>query len=539
MPDMIEPQVYLVGAGPGHPGLLTLRAVECLSRTDLVLYDRLVPLALLDHAPPTAERVCVADLAGHHPERVGLIHQAMIAAARAGRRVVRLKGGDPCVFGRGGEEAEALRQAGVSFEIVPGVTAALGAAAYAGIPLTDRRRASAVAFVTGHECPGKAGSALDWPALARFPGTLVFYMGVSHLDEVVRALIAEGKPADTPAAVVQQATLGCQRTVTAPLDGLTAAARAAGIQAPALTIVGSVVGLRGSAEWFERRPLFGRGVLVTRPRHQAAGLMSRLRELGAVPYLLPTVEVRDPTDWAPVDAALADLARYQWLVFTSSNGVHALIRRLLAIGRDLRALGSIQLAVIGPSTAAALRAHLLVPDFMPDVYDSEALAAGLRGRAAGQRVLLARADRGRDVLRQELAPVAMVDQVAVYSQVDAIEADPAVLDALSRGDVRYITLTSSNIARSLGRLVDEPTRARIRSGAVKLVSISGVTSRDVRALGWPVAAEAKEATVEGVVAALVALAEDDRGSAEIAHGVPAQEQNQSAGEEAEDVNSHA
>ncbi len=539
MPRMIEPRVFLVGAGPGHPGLLTLRAVECLRRADLVLYDRLVPLALLDHAPATAERVCVADLAGHHPERVGLIHQAMIAAAAAGRQVVRLKGGDPCLFGRGGEEAEALRQAGVPFEIVPGVTAALGAAAYAGIPLTDRRRASAVAFVTGHECPGKEGSALDWPALARFPGTLVFYMGVSHLDEVVGALIAGGKPADTPAAVVRRATLGCQRTVTAPLGGLATAARAAGIEAPALAIVGSVVGLRESAEWFERLPLFGRGVLVTRPRHQAADFMSRLRELGAVPYLLPAVEVRDPADWAPVDAALAEMGRYQWLVFTSGNGVHALIRRLLATGRDLRALGSIRLAVIGPSTAAALRAHLLVPDFMPASYDSEALAAGLRERAAGQRVLLARADRGRDVLRQQLAAVATVDQVAVYSQVDTLEADPAVLGALSRGEMHYVTLTSSNIARSLARLVDEPARARIRSGAVKLVTISAVTSRDVRALGWPVAAEAKEATAEGVVTALVALAEKEAGSTEVAQGVPAQEQNQAAGQDTEDVNGHA
>jgi len=510
MPHMKEPQAFLAGAGPGNPGLLTLRAVECLRRADLVLYDRLVPPALLDHAPRSAERVCVADLARHHPERVPVIHEAMIAAARAGKCVVRLKGGDPCVFGRAGEEAEALCQAGVAFEIVPGVTAALGAAAYAGIPLTHRCHASAVAFVTGHESPAKTGSGIDWPALAHFPGTLVFYMGASHLDEIVASLLAQGKAPDTPAAVVRQATLGCQRTVTAALADLPAAARAAGIEAPALTIVGPVVGLRESAGWFERLPLFGRGVLVTRPRHQAAEMTSRLEQLGAVPYLLPTVEVREPDDWAPVDAALSDLGRYQWLVFTSSNGVHALIQRLLQTGRDLRALGSIRLAVIGPSTAAALRSHLLVPDFMPASYNSEALAAGLAERAAGQRVLLARADRGRDVLRQELAAVATVDQVAVYSQVDRVDADPAVLDALRRGDVHFITLTSSNIARSLGRVVDEPIRERIGSGAVKLVTISAVTSQDVRALGWPVAAEAKEATVEGVLTALVALAEGEK-----------------------------
>jgi uroporphyrinogen III methyltransferase/synthase len=508
---MTEPQVYLVGAGPGRPDLLTLRAAECLRRADLILYDRLVPPALLDHAPATAECVCVADLAEHHPQRVPRVEEAMIGAARAGRRVVRLKGGDPCLFGRGGEEAEALRRAGIAFEIVPGVTAALGAAAYAGVPLTHRHHASAVAFVTGHECPSKAGSALDWAALARFPGTLVFYMAASHLADVAAALLAHGKAADTPAAVVRHATLGCQRTVTASLADLPAAARAAGIEAPALTVIGPVVGLRPSVGWFERLPLFGRGVLVTRPRHQAAALMSRLRELGAVPYLLPTVEVREPADWAPVDAALANLARYQWLVFTSGNGVQALVRRLMQTGRDLRTLGPVKLAVIGPSTAAALRAHLLEPDFMPATYNSEALAAGLKERAAGQRLLLARADRGRDVLRQELATAATVDQVAVYSQVDTVEADPAVLDALRRGDIRYVTLTSSNIARSLARLVDEPTQAHIRSGAVKLVSISAVTSADVRALGWPIAAEAAEATLDGVVAALVTLGEGDKG----------------------------
>jgi len=486
--------------------LLTVRALECLGQADLVLYDRLVAPALLEHAPAAAQRICVTELAGHHPERVPHIQEVMIAAARAGRRVVRLKGGDPCIFGRAGEEAEALRQAGIAFEIVPGITAALGVAAYAGIPLTHRAHASAVALVTGHEWPGKEGSALDWAALAHFPGTLVFYMAVSHLADVVSALLAHGKAAATPAAVVRQATLGSQQTVVATLAELPAAVRAAGLGPPALAIIGPVVGLRDSLAWFETAPLFGQGVLVTRPRHQAADLLRRLERLGAIPYFLPTIEVQEPADWGPVDTALAGLDRYQWLVFTSSNGVHALIRRLLQTGRDLRALGSARLAAIGPSTAAALRSYHLVPDFMPAVFCSEALAAGLKERATGARVLLARADRGRDVLRQELAGVAAVEQVAVYTQVDTVEADPAVLEALRQGDVRFVILTSSNIARSLARLVDEPIHARIRSGAIQLVTISAVTTADVRALGWPVAAEAKEATQEGVIAALVALA---------------------------------
>jgi uroporphyrinogen-III synthase len=406
---MTQPQVYIVGGGPGHPGLLTLRAVECLRRADVVLYDRSLLPILLDHAAPGAELVCVTGPAAG---------QALSSAARAGRCVVRLREGDASPSGPAGRDAEALRRAKVDCEIVPGVSATLGAA-----------------------------------------------------------------------------------------DG------------------------------FQGLPLFGRGVLVTRPRHQAAEMLSRLRELGAVAYLMPTVEVRDPPDWAPVDRALADLERYQWLVFTSGNGVEALMRRLFATGRDLRALASVRLAVIGPSTGAALRAHLLQPDFMPATYNSEALAAGLKERAAGQRVLLARADRGRDVLRQELSTVATVEQVAIYSQVDSVAIQPAVLEALRDGDIPYVTLTSSNIARSLARAADDATRARIRSGAVQLVTISAVTSADVRELGWPVAAEAKEATVNGVVAALVELAEG--ASTQVTQRVPAQEQDKSAGEQAEDVHGGA
>jgi uroporphyrinogen III methyltransferase/synthase len=509
---MTDPRVFLVGAGPGNPGLLTVRALECLAAADLVLYDRLVPRAVLRYARDGAECVCVTGLPGRHRDRAPHVNRLMIDAARRGKRVVRLKGGDPLVFGRGGEEAEGLTAAGVPFEIVPGVTAALGAAGYAGIPLTDRRHASAVAFVTGHEDPSKCESALDWEALARFPGTLVFYMGATQLGRIAEALVRHGKPPETPAAVVRRATTGRQRTVTATLSGLADAVAAAGLAAPLVTVVGPVVALRDALGWFERLPLFGRGVLVTRPRHQAADMVRRLELLGAVPYLLPTVEVRDPPDWGPVDAALAGLGRYGWLVFTSANGVHALLRRLRQTGRDLRTLGGVRLAVIGPSTAEALRSYHLEPDLVPADYNSEALAAALAGPAAGQRVLLARADRGRDVLRQELARVADVEQVAVYSQVDAVEADAGVLDALRRGEIDFVTVTSSNVARALARLADEPIHERVRSGVVKVVTISPVTSADVRAAGWPVAAEAREATVGGVVAALVALASGGEGA---------------------------
>ncbi len=503
---MTPPTVYLVGAGPGDPGLLTLRAVECLARADLVVYDKLVNPRLLDHAPPTAERICVADLADCHIDRYGPVRNTLIDAARQGKRVVRLKGGDPFLFGRGGEEAEALRQAGISFEIVPGVTAALGAAACTGIPLTHRLHASAVAFVTGHENPAKPESALDWSALARFPGTLVIYMGMARLARLARTLVEHGKDPATPAAVVHWGTTGEQRTVEAPLATLHRAVLDAGMAAPALVIVGPVVALRAHLAWFEQRPLFGKRVLVTRPRRQAGDLVRRLELLGAVPFVLPAVEIGPPTDWGPVDRALSALSSFQWLVFTSSNGVHAFLGRLRAQGKDLRALGGIRLAAIGPGTADALRGYHLEPDLVPTEYRSESLAEALKHQVVGQTVLLARADRGRDVLRDELAKVTRFEQVAVYSQIDAVDADSHVLDCLRRGEIDFITLTSSNIARALARALDDATRARLQSGEVRVVTISPVTSVAAREAGLPVAAEATEYTVPGLLAALVELA---------------------------------
>jgi uroporphyrinogen III methyltransferase/synthase len=496
------PRVVLVGAGPGDPGLLTLRAVQWLARADVVFHDRLVPLRLLDHAPQ-ARRVCVEHVHPCPAERQSAVVAAMVEAARRGECVVRLKGGDPLVFGRGAEEAEQLRNAGIAFEIVPGVTAALGLAC-AGIPLTHRRFASAVALVTGHEQPDKPDSQLDWSALARFPGALVFYMGVKRLPNVVAQLLQHGKDPGTPAAAVRWASTGEQRTVEASLNGLVEAVQRSQLKSPALIVVGGAVGLRSELAWMESRPLFGKRILVTRPRHQAADWVRRLEDLGAVVSVLPTVEISEPSDWTPVDRAIRELSSYQWLVFTSVNGVYALIKRLRHLGRDLRALGSMRLAVIGPATADALRSYHLEPDLLPLQYNSESLAEALKVQAKGQRVLLARADRGRDLLRDELATVAAVEQVAVYSQKDCIEWDDATLAALKRGEFDLVTLTSSNIARALERRLDEPAREHVRRGRTQLVTISPVTSAAVRELQLPVAAEAAEYTMEGVTAALVA-----------------------------------
>jgi uroporphyrinogen III methyltransferase/synthase len=495
-----------VGAGPGHPGLITVRGVECLRQADLILYDRLVPVRLLDDAPVTARRICVDELAERHVERCPFVHEVLIEAARQGLRVVRLKGGDPFLFGRGGEEADALRAAGIPYEIVPGVTAALGAGAFAGIPLTQRQYASAVALVTGHEQPDKGASLLDWSALARFPGTLVFYMGMSRLEQISRTLIEHGKPADTPAAAVQRATTLRQRTVTSTLADLPAAVRARQLEAPAVVLVGSVVALRQHLAWFEDRPLFGKRVLVTRPKHQAGDLVRQLEDQGAEASVLPVVEIREAPDLAAVDRSLAELSRFQWLVFTSSNGVHAYLQRLRQTGRDLRALGHLRLAVIGPATGEALRGYHLEPDVMPDSFNSEGLVATLLERVRGQRVLLARADRGIPLLRDELARVAEVEQVAVYSQVDGV-LDPEAegLRLLREGQIDFITLTSSQIARALIEALDDASRQRILAGEVGLATISPRTSEAVRERGLPVAAEAHEYTTAGVVAALCEL----------------------------------
>ena len=305
--DPSSTKVFLVGAGPGNPGLLTLRAAELLAQADLVLYDQLVPLRLLEFANPAAELLCVRDLPGHHPDKYPHIHALLIERARSGKVVVRLKGGDPLIFGRGGEEAEALRRAGVAYEIVPGVTAALAVGAFLEVPLTHRNFASAVAFVTGHELPHKPGNPLDWKALAAFPGTLCIYMGVAKLPVIVSELLKYGKPPDTPACIVERASTGEQRTVVSKLANLEEDRRLAGLEAPGLIVIGEAVAHRPDHSWWESRPLFGQRVLVTRPAYQSAGMVRKLEQLGAVVYRMSSVEIREPADFGPLDRALARL----------------------------------------------------------------------------------------------------------------------------------------------------------------------------------------------------------------------------------------
>jgi uroporphyrinogen III methyltransferase/synthase len=368
-------------------------------------------------------------------------------------------------------------------------------------------------MVTGHELPNKPGTRLDWAALARFPGTLAVYMGMARLPVIAAELIRHGKDPATPSAVVERASTGDMRSVFAPLAELEAERRRAGLEAPGLILIGTAIGHRHQPSWFESKPLFGRRVLVTRPRHQAGPMVRRLELLGAVPYLLPTVEIREPADLGPLDAALGRLREHgwDWVVFTSANGVHAFLKRLAALGRDLRDLGGVKLAAIGPRTAAVLREYHLNPDVVPPAtFSSEGLVEELGPLVAGQRVLLARADRGRELLPVELAKVARVESVAVYEQADVNEQDAGTVDALRRGEIEFVTLSSSNVARALLRTFDETIRDRVSRGEVRLVAISPETGRAVRELGYAVAAEAEVYTADGLIDAVVKLAAGPR-----------------------------
>lgn len=463
----------------------------------MVLYDYLVNPRMLVHAPPQAQRIC---LGRHGRDRIipqEEINARMVAEARAGRTVVRLKGGDPAVFGRLAEETEALRAAKIPFEVVPGITAALAAGSYAGLTITHRDWASAVALVTGHQQECETTSTLNYQALARFPGTLVFYMGVTKAEAWTQALMSAGRTGDTPAAIIRRCTWPDQETIYCTLATVAEQVAQRRLRPPAIVIVGDLA-RHGGTSWFEARPLFGQTVLVTRPGHQGVELADRLHDLGAATLLQPAIVIGEPDDWSSVDAAMSRLADFDWLVFSSVNGVDYFMNRLLSRHGDVRALGKIRLAAIGPRTAQALSAYHLKADVTPpEDYRAEGLAAELIGRARGSRFLLARASRGRELLPEVLtAAGGQVSQIVVYSSGDVETADPEVATAMEAGRIDWLTVTSSAIARSLVRLFGEGLRK------TRLASISPLTSAALSEFGYPPAVEAKIYTTEGLVEAI-------------------------------------
>ena len=505
--------VYLVGAGPGDPGLMTRRSLDLIEQADAVLYDRLIPSGALDGARPDAELRYV----GKEPGAAALTQEEtnalLVALARAGKRVVRLKGGDPFVFGRGGEEAEALAAAGVAFEVVPGVTAGVAAPAYAGIPVTHRDAASAVAFVTGHEDPEKPDSALDWDALARFPGTLVFYMGIRNLPLIAERLTAAGRDRIEAVAVVERGTHPGQRTIVDTLDAIAARVQDEEIRPPAITLVGAVAELRDTIVWLERRPLHGEVVAVTRARAQASGLAARLRELGAEVVETPAIRIESRPVEGELRAAIDRIEEYALICLTSPNGVRLLFDALAARKgdtsasaraagaaeprRDARALTAATVAAIGPGTAAELAGRGIRADIVPERFVAEALVEALEPVPVdGRRVLVARATEARSVLPDALrARGAEVDDVALYETVaEALtEADRAALERAT-----YVTFTSSSTVRFLLE-----SGARPPSSA-RIVSIGPVTSATAEQHGLGVDVEAERHDIDGLVDALTA-----------------------------------
>jgi uroporphyrinogen III methyltransferase / synthase len=490
-------RVYLVGAGPGDPGLMSVRSLELIAIADAVFYDRLIPPGALAGARPDAELFYVGKQPGVPSVPQEEIGERLIAAAREGKSVVRLKGGDPFVFGRGGEEGEALREAGVEFEVVPGITAGVAATAYAGIPVTHRDDASAVAFVTGHEDPEKTESALDWEALARFPGTLVFYMGVKRLGENAAALIEAGRDPEEPAAAIERGTMSGQRTVEATLGTLAEAVRREAVEAPALIVVGQVARRREQLGWLERRPLHGRRVVVTRARAQASGFARTLRELGADVVELPAIRIEPRIGSDEVKRVAGGVGAYDLICLTSPNGVHLLFEALEAAGLDARGLAGVTVAAIGPGTARALAERGVLADVVPERFVAEGLIEALESEeVAGARVLVARAAEARDVLPDALRERgAEVDVVALYETVRE-SPDEAEIERAESAD--YITFTSSstvtNLLEALGNRF--PKKARI-------VSIGPITSETARAADLEVAVEAERHDIDGLLDALL------------------------------------
>ncbi|MCK6470619.1 MAG: uroporphyrinogen-III C-methyltransferase [Planctomycetes bacterium] len=500
--------VYLVGAGPGDPGLLTVKARELVECCDLLVYDALVSPAIMAMANPKAERIFVGKRGGESSAKQDDINSVLADRAREGKTIVRLKGGDPYLFGRGAEEALFLLDRGVRVEVVPGVTAGIAAPAYAGIPVTHREHASAVAFVTGHEDPDKPESALDWAALSKV-GTLCFYMGVKNLGRIAGEL-SKHLPRTTPVALVQWGTTPKQRSVAGTLADIEQKVADAGIQAPALTVVGNVIALRERLNFFEQRPLFGKRVVVTRSRAQASDLAEHLEALGAQALRFPTIRIAPPEDTRSFSAAVGKLANFGWVVLTSVNGVDALFEELDRQNRDARAFGAAKVAAIGPATRDRLAARGIKADLVPPQYVAESIVASLKDAGVfakkdpAPRFLLARADIARSALPEQLRELgADVTETIAYTTVLETEGQDEALAALAAGEVDAVTFTSSSTARNFAEILGKERLAKaLALPRLKCLSIGPITSATMRELKLPLHGEAAEHDIPGLVALL-------------------------------------
>ncbi|MBU1170310.1 MAG: uroporphyrinogen-III C-methyltransferase [Proteobacteria bacterium] len=496
-------KVYLVGAGPGDPGLITVKGKECIEKADVIIYDYLASPALLGHAPDHIDMIYVGKKGGDHTLSQDGINALLVKKAREGLVVTRLKGGDPFIFGRGGEEAEVLVEAGIPFEIVPGVTSAIAAPAYAGIPLTHRKFTATLTLVTGHEDPEKEASNIDWDAISK-SGTLVFLMGVKNLPLIVKRLVGCGKPQDTPVALVRWGTTSNQQTVTGTLETIVDNVRKAQLKSPSIIVVGQVVSLRDTMQWFENKPLFGKRMIITRARKQASDLVKQLSDLGAHCIEAPSIRVVDASDPGPMDQAILHLKDYDWIVFTSVNGVHHFFERLFALGHDVRRLHTIKTACIGPATAQRLRDFGLNSDIIPESYQAESVVTAFQSEAmTGQRVLIPRAKEARPVLPIELRNMgAHVDEVTAYETLEVTDKIDELIQQIRQGDIDVITFTSSSTAKNFAALLPKGETNDIMKH-VTVACIGPITAETAQELGFHVGICAENFTIPGLTQAIL------------------------------------
>ncbi len=498
---MTKGKVYLVGAGPGDEGLITVKGLDCIKEAEVIVYDHLANAALLSHAPETAEKIYVGKKEGEHTLPQGEINRLLVKKAEKGKTVVRLKGGDPFIFGRGGEEAEFLFQAGIEVEIVPGVTSAVAAPAYAGIPLTHRRVTSTLGFITGHQDPAKEESGIAWEKVSTGLGTLVFLMGVKNLPGIVKRLLNHGRSGDTPVALIRQGTLPDQETVVSSLSSIVEEVERRKLRPPAVIVVGEVVRLRDKLKWFEKKPLLGRRILVTRARAQAGMLSRQLRAEGAKVIEFPTIKISSPRSYEELDEALRDIGNYRWIIFTSSNGVEYFMKRLREKEKDLRYLAPCRIGAIGKVTAKTLRDYGINPDFVPREYSSEGIIKEFPEKdLSGQRILIPRAEVAPPELPQSFTRQgAEVNVVSAYRTTRVKSPAVALLD---REGIDLITFTSSSTVKNLMRMLDGEELTRMKEKS-KVAAIGPVTARTAREWGFEVAIMPKKYTIDALVEAIV------------------------------------
>ena len=500
-------KVYLVGAGPGDAGLITVRGLECIQRAEVIVHDNLVNSSLLKHARPDAEIILAGKMSKKHTLTQEEINALLVEKAREGKVVTRLKGGDPFVFGRGGEEAEELRKAGFDFEIVPGISSAIAAPAYAGIPVTHRAVATAFMVITGHEDPTKEQTQVDWAGVAKFFGTRVILMGVERIGTIAGELVRHGASPETPVAMVRWGTTGRQQTIQGTLATITDVAAQANFRPPAVTVIGEVARLREKLNWFERRPLFGSRIVVTRSREQASELVHQLSDLGADVLEIPTIRIKPPQSLAPLREAVAVMGEYDWVVFTSPNGVDAFFREFFVRHKDLREIGPVKIAAIGAVTTQKIADVHLEVDLQPKEFTTEALLAEFKKSVSCEnlKILMPRADLADQRLARRLEDLgAIVDDLDAYQTLPDTEDRNGHRARLLGEGADLVTFTSSSTVVNFCNLVDVPA-LRAQFPQMRFVSIGPQTTQTAREKGLEVAAEAKVHTIPGLVDAILAL----------------------------------